>query len=50
MEFAPVYFNWTRVTVKNHRFKLENFFQELLHLIDMSINEESGSIFESIES
>ena len=34
----------------NHRFRLENSFQEILHLIDNWINEGSGWIFESIES
>ena len=34
----------------NHRFKLENYFQEILHLIDNCINEGSGWIVESIES
>ena len=29
-EFAPVYFNSVTETVKNHRFKLENSFQEIL--------------------
>ena len=34
----------------NHRFRLENSFQEILHLIDNWINEGSGWIVESIES
>ena len=50
IEFAPVYFNSTTKTVINHRFRLENSFQEILHLIDNWINEGSGWIFESIES
>ena len=37
-------------TVINHRFKLENSFQEILYLIDIWINEGSGWIVESIES
>ena len=33
-EFNPVYFNsWTQ-TVINHRFKLEDSFQEMLYIID----------------
>ena len=28
IEFKPVYFNWVTKTVTNHRFKLENYFQE----------------------
>ena len=42
IEFAPVYFNSVTKTVINHRFRLENSFQEILHLIDAWINEESG--------
>ena len=34
IEFRPVYFNSTTKTVINHRFRLENSFQEILHLID----------------
>ena len=49
-EFAPVYFNSTTKTVINHRFKLENSFQEVLYLIDAWINEGSGGIVESTES
>ena len=37
-------------TVINHRFKLENSFQEILYLIDVWINEGSGWIVESMES
>ena len=50
IEFAPVYFNSVTKTVINYRFKLENSFQEVLHLIDHWINKESGWIVESIES
>ena len=50
IEFRPVYFNSATKTVINHRFRLENSFQEILHLIDNWINEGSGWIFESIES
>ena len=39
IEFAPVYFNSVTKTVINHRFKLENSFQEILYLIDNWINE-----------
>ena len=34
----------------NHRFRLENSFQEILHVNDNWINEKSGWIVESIES
>ena len=37
-------------TVINHIFRLETSFQEILYMIDVWINEESGSIVESIES
>ena len=37
-------------TVINHRFKLENYFQEILYLIDAWINEGSGWNDKSIES
>ena len=36
--------------VINHRFRLENYFQDILYLIDNWINEGSGWIVESIES
>ena len=49
-EFRPVYFNSTTKAVINHRFKLEKSFQEVLHLVDNWINEESGWIVESIRS
>ena len=50
IEFAPVCFNSTKKTVMNHRFKLENSFQEILYIIDAWINKGSGWIVESIES
>ena len=50
IEFAPVYFNSTTKTIINHRFRLENSFQEILYMIDAWINEGSGWIVESIES
>ena len=34
----------------NHRFRLENFFQEILYMIDVWINNGSGWNVESIES
>ena len=37
-------------TLINHRFRLENYFQEILYLIDVCINNGSGWIVESIES
>ena len=33
-EFAPFYFNSTTKTVINHKFSLENTFQEILYKID----------------
>ena len=50
IEFAPVYFNSTTKTVINHRFRLENYFQEILYMIDVWINKGSGWNVESIES
>ena len=50
IEFRPVYFNSTTKTVINHKFSLENAFQEILYRIDNWINEGSGWIVESIES
>ena len=50
IEFAPVCFNSVTKTLINHRFRLENYFQEILYLIDVCINNGSGWIVESIES
>ena len=50
IKFAPVYFNSLRKTVINHRFRLENYFQEILYMIDVWINNGSGWIIELIES
>ena len=50
IEFAPVYFNSVTKTVINHRFKLENYFEEILYMIDVWINNGSGWIIELIES
>ena len=50
IEFAPVYFNSFTKTVINHRFRLENSFQEILCMIDVWINNGSGWNVESIES
>ena len=50
IKFAPVYFNSFTKTVINHRFRLENSFQEILYMIDVWINNGSGWNVESIES
>ena len=50
IECAPVYFNSVTKLVINHRFKLEESFQEILYMIDAWINNGSGWIIESIES
>ena len=50
IEFRPVYFNSKTKTIINHRFKLENSFQEILYMIDVWINNGSGWIIELIES
>ena len=50
IEFRPAYFNSTTKTVINHKFSLENSFQETLYRIDYWINKGSGLIVELIES
>ena len=50
VEFAPVYFNSFTKTVINRRFRFENSFQEILYMINVWINNGSGSNVESIES
>ena len=50
IEFRPFYFNSATKTMKNHKFCLENVFQEILYRIDYQINGVSGWIFEVIES
>ena len=50
IEFAPVYFNSVTKTVINQRFRLENYFQEILYMTDVWINKGSGWKVESIDS
>ena len=50
IEFKPVYFNSTKKRVINHKFSLENAFQEILYWIDNWINDVSGRITELVES
>ena len=50
IEFTPVYFNSSTKTVINHRYKLNESFQEILYRIDAWINRGSGWIIELIES
>ena len=50
IEFAPVYFNSLTKTVINHRFRLENSFQESLYMIGVWNNKGSERNVESIES
>ena len=49
IKFTPLYFNLTTKTVINHKFSLENAFQENLYRIDNWINEGSGWIVELIK-
>ena len=42
IEFRPVYFNSVPKTVTNHMFKLEKSFEEILYMIDVSINNGTG--------
>ena len=48
IEFAPVYLNSVTKTVINHRFRLENSFQEILYVTDVWIN--NGWNVKSIKS
>ena len=50
IEFRPVYFNSTTKTMTNHKFSLQNTFQEILCRIGNWINEGSGWIVELIAS
>ena len=50
IEFAPIYFNSVAKLIINHKYKLDQSFQEILFRIDAWINEGSGWIIESIES
>ena len=50
IEFRSVYFNSTTKLVINHKYSLENAFQEILYKIHNWINEGSGWIVELIES
>ena len=50
IELEPVYSNSATKTVINHKFSLENAFQQILYRIDNWINEGSGWIVELIES
>ena len=50
IEFAPVYFSSVTKTAINQRFRLENYFQEILYTIDVCINNGSCWNVESIES
>ena len=49
IEFASVYFNSVTKTVINHRFRLENYFKEILYMIDVWINNGSGWNVEPID-
>ena len=50
IEFEPVYSNSATKTVINHKFSLENAFQQILYRIDNWTNEGSGWVAELIES
>ena len=50
IEFAPVCLNSFTKTVINRRSKSENYFQEMLSMIDFWINNGSGRTVESIKS
>ena len=50
IKFRPVYFNSVTKTVAKHIFKLEKSLEEILYMIDVSINNGSGWIIELIDS
>ena len=50
IEFPPVYSNSLTKAIINHRFRLQNSFQEILYINDAWTNEGSGWIVESVES
>ena len=50
IEFRPFYFSSTTKTVIYHKFRLENYFREILYLVHNYINEGSDWIDESIKS
>ena len=50
IEFRPFYFNSVIKTITNHIFKSENFFEEILYVIDVWINNGFGCITELIKS
>ena len=50
IQFRPVYFNSVTKTVTDHIFKLEKYFEEILYMIDVWINNGSGWVIELIES
>ena len=50
IEFTPVYFNSLTKTIINHRYKLDQSFQEILYKTDAWINKGSSWIIELIES
>ena len=50
VKLAPVSLNSVAKAVINHRFGLENSFQEMLYMIDVWVNKGSGWNVESIES
>ena len=50
IEFAPVYFNSSTKTAINHKYKLDQSFQEILYRNNAWINRGSGWIIELIES
>ena len=50
IKFTPVNFNSSTKTIINHRYKIDQSFQETLYRIDAWINRGSGWIIESIES
>ena len=53
LEFISISWNFNfliKISFKNHRFKLENSFQDILYMIDVWINNGSAWNVESIKS
>ena len=50
IEFTPVYFNSSTITVINNGYKLNKSVQKILNRVDAWINRGSGWIIESVES
>ena len=48
IEFCPVYFNSKTKAVMNHKFSLENAFQEILYMFVVWINKASAGLLNQL--